>query len=103
MLSKTIIEKNIENPISGICGNISLIEAAIAPRSALIFIMFPAIRRVTIKKAIFFEYFLDITVVNPLPVIIPILAQIPTITVIKGYRNNDNHKRPNPNFAPAWE
>jgi hypothetical protein len=55
----------------------------------------------TIRKAIFFEYFLDITIVNPLLVTIPILAQIPTITIINGYRNNDNHKRPNPNFAPA--
>ena len=80
---------------------ILVVEAAIAPRSALIFIIFPTISRITIRKAIFFEYFLDITIVNPLLVIIPILAQIPTITIINGYRNNDNNKRPNPNFAPA--
>ncbi len=57
--------------------------------------------RSRIRKKIFFEFFLDITVVNRLPVTIPILAQIPTIIVINGYRNNDNHKRPKPNFAPA--
>ena len=84
ILNKIIIEKIIENPINGICGNISLIEADIAPISALIFITFPTISRTTIGKATIFEYFLHITDVNPLPVTIPILAQVPTITVING-------------------
>jgi len=41
ILDKIIIEKNIKNTINGICGNISSIEADIAPISALIFITFP--------------------------------------------------------------
>ncbi|MDW3627356.1 MAG: hypothetical protein QOK72_11990 [Nitrososphaeraceae archaeon] len=45
--------------------------------------------------------FLDIIVAHLLPVTIPILAQIPTITVINGYRSNGKHKRPKPNFTPS--
>ena len=101
ILNKIIIEKIIENPINGICGNISLIEADIAPISALIFITFPTISKTTIGKATILEYFLHITDVNPFPVTIPILAQVPTITVINGYRNITNQRRLNPNFVPA--
>jgi hypothetical protein len=101
ILDNIIIEKIIENPINGICGKISFIEADIAPISALTFITFPIISRITIGKATIFEYFLHITDVNPLPVTIPILAQVPTITVINGYRNTTNQRRLNPNLVPA--
>ena len=102
ILNKIIIEKNIENPINGICGSISLIDADIAPISALIFITFPTISKTTIGKATILEYFLHITDVNPFPVTIPILAQVPTITVINGYRRNiTNQRRLNPNFVPT--
>jgi hypothetical protein len=56
ILNKIIIEKNIENPINGICGSISLIDADIAPISALIFITFPTISKTTIGKATILEY-----------------------------------------------
>jgi hypothetical protein len=58
-----------------------------APKSASIFIILAIIRRITIGKAIFFEYFFDIIDDKPLPVTIPICAQISTITVMNGYRN----------------
>jgi hypothetical protein len=57
ILNKIIIEKYIDNPINGICGNISSIDADIAPISALIFITFPTISKTTIGKVTILGYF----------------------------------------------
>ena len=82
--SKITAEKIIEIIMMGIWGNKSSKEPLMAPKSAPIFIILAIRRRDTIGRAIFFEYFLDIIDVKPLPVTIPILAQIPTITVMNG-------------------
>lgn len=60
----------------GNCGMISLANAAIAPISAPIFIMFAIRRRHAVGKTTFFEYFLFNTPPKPEPVTRPIRAQI---------------------------
>jgi hypothetical protein len=51
------LRKISDNLINGICGNISSIDADIAPISALIFITFPTISKTTIGKATILGYF----------------------------------------------
>src|SRR5919109_4901365 len=60
----------------GNCGMISLTDAAIAPISAPMFIVFAIRRRPAIGKTTFFEYFLFNTLPKPEPVTRPIRAQI---------------------------
>src|SRR5919197_4295931 len=89
--------------ITGRLGNTSLIDAAMAPISAPMFIVFAIRRRIVIGKTIFLEYFCFIIPPNPLPVTRPILAHISCTAVIIGYRTNTNQAIPNPNCAPACE
>jgi len=72
-----------------------------AHKSTPIFIILAIRSRITMGKAIFFEYFLDVIDIKPLPVTIPILTQIPTIIVMNEFRNITSQIRPNSNFAPA--
>jgi|GEM_PF-6928580 len=46
-----------------------------AHKSTPIFIILAIRSRITMGKAIFFEYFLDVIDIKPLPVTIPILTQ----------------------------
>jgi len=57
-------------------GKTSLIDAAIEPISAPMFIVFAIRRRLAIGKTTFLEYLFFITQAKPLPVTRPILAHI---------------------------
>src|SRR5919109_5036966 len=68
--------KEMVTIITGIWGNTSLTDAAIAPMSAPMFIVFATRRRDTSGKTTFFEYFLLIIPAIPSPVANPIRAHI---------------------------
>lgn len=59
----------------GTWGNKSSKETLMAHKSTPIFIILAIRSRITMGKAIFFEYFLDVIDIKPLPVTIPILTQ----------------------------
>ena len=71
--------------ITGNPGNINLIDAAIAPISAPMFIVLAKRRRLTMGRRIFLEYFFLMTAAKPPPVTSPILAHISCTTIIMGY------------------